>query len=213
VTQLTTQGRHEPLGVEERLRARLEELAAASGIPVPPLVVVPPSDDQELLVPARVGRGMRPARIEVTVPLVVASPAEQDWYLASCLAWWISPVPRRRRRVALALAVPLGVLFLVVTAPWWELPEWLAHASRVALGAIATLVGIWSHRWPRRAMDEVGLDVLAAAGRDPAVVAREVFGQAPPPTLRNRLFSSEPVAEDRIAAAEARRQRPAPPLH
>jgi hypothetical protein len=200
-------------GVEERIRARLKILAAAAGIPVPPLVVVPQPENGEHAVPAWVVGTLRPRRIAVTVPLVVASPAEQDWYLASCLAWWMSPLALTRGRVT------TGVGALFVGASWIA---WLSQSAEpyrwfsliVGVSAITLVVVFaWSSRWTRRAMERVGLEILAAAGHDPAALAREVFGDAPPPTLPRRLLSPEPAAPSRVAEAERRTTRPAPPLH
>ena len=201
-------------GVEERIRARLEDLAGAVGIPAPPLVVVPQPEIGQHPVPAWVVGRLRPKRIAVTVPLVVASPAEQNWYLASCLAWWVSPAPRCRRRLALAVVLAVGAALAVVYVPGWpQHGVWSLLADQATFGAIALLAGAWSHRWPRRAMEEVGLEVLAAAGRDPAVVAREAFGDATPSGLAGRLLSALPDDGDRIASADGWAPRPAPPLH
>ena len=195
-------------GVEERIRARLKALADAAGIQAPPLVVAPPPEEGEHAVPAWVIGRLRPKRIAVTVPLVVASPAEQDWYLASCLAWWVSPLPRRRWLLTFGTFLLPGVAHAFV--PWsGSLPYgWLVAA---AVGVVLPAVVLaWSTRWTRRAMEAVGLEVLAAAGHDPAVVARQAFGDRPPPRRGERMFSHVPGPEERIAAAESRAPRPAP---
>ena len=80
----------------------------------------------------------------------------------------------------------------------------LAVAMPLAVGAVL--------RRNQRALEDAGRDVLRAAGRDPAAVAREAFGGRDEPVWWNRAFDIEPTPAQRIAAAENHQIRPQQPL-
>jgi hypothetical protein len=133
----------------------------------------------------------------VVVPrsLVTASRARQLWHLAACLGRTSSPVPRQRQRAGLLLFALAGVVYIVllVVARQWTV-IWLAIALFYPLGS-------WTARWERRAMEDAGRRILAAAGHDPAAIAREAFGADPEPTFWRHMISNEPTPRERIAAA------------
>ena len=200
---------------EDVLREQLRVLAEKSGLPVPPLDVEP--DPKGRKVPAHVTKEPgEPERIQVTERLLEATAAEQDWYLAAFLGWWASPEARRRRwraRAVISLVVLpcLGLGFADVVG-LVELPEVLLFVGGPVLGAAMQLTIAAVSRWQFGALDAVGHDVLRAAGRDPATVAREAFGGRPDPSWFQRLHAIEPVPSERIAAAERRRAEPDRPL-
>jgi len=200
---------------EEALRRRLASLADAARLPLPAVEVVP--DRKRRKVPAYVkGEPGEEPHIHVTEHLVTASPAEQDWHLAACLGWWASPVPRRRfnegRVLATLALVPHLVWAFGQLSGGFELPKpvaivvvlLLAVAMPLAVGAVL--------RRNQRALEDAGRDVLRAAGRDPAAVAREAFGGRDEPVWWNRAFDIEPTPAQRIAAAENHQIRPQQPL-
>src|SRR4051795_1812130 len=130
-----------PVAVDA-LRARLRALAAAAGVPEPPLTVDVPRK-QDRLPHVREIDGQR--TIVVPRSLLEADPARQEWELAACLGRWTSPVPDQRRRqsgIALAvLLVALLVLIFVRPTSWiWITPVLLYP------------VGSWLLRWERRAL-------------------------------------------------------------
>ncbi len=197
----------------EALRERLSHLATSAGLPVPALEEDDARTPQSM---ARIrGRGVE-ERIVVSPSLVEADAAEQTWHLAACLGWWTSPVPRRRRRQAWALAgilfaaqATLGLADLVAAV---DFPRWVFFAGTMLLGLLLLPLHAGLHRREQRALDAAGHEVLRSAGRDPAVLAQQVFGGQPDPPWVRRPLSSEPAPSSRIAAARGRPVEPYRPL-
>jgi hypothetical protein len=156
-----------------------------------------------------------PESLAASRTLGTVSPAERDWHLAGALAWWGSGRVRRRRRLLNALLFTCAVgSGLLVFGPGLDgLPAWAEHAAPLVLCGVGHLVTPWTLRSQQRAVDEAGEDVLSAAGLDPVAVARAALGHEPRPRWWKRPYSRVPVPQERIAAAEGRGRRPAPPLH
>lgn len=175
------------------LRTRLRELAEASAVPVPALVVDQPRK-QERLPMLREIDGQQ--TIVVPRSLLDAGPPQQLWQLAGCLGRTLTPEPDRRRRLGGLLLVVLFVAYVVTLfAARWQW-QWITVLVLYPVGA-------WALRWERAAMDDAGRRVLAAAGHPPAVIARAAFGAEPDPPFVTGMLSSEPAPSRRIAAAEA----------
>src|SRR3954471_12004566 len=177
-----------PPAAVEALRQQLRALAAASDLTVPELRVDEPRRQERA-----------PAVVDgaVVVPrgLLPAGRARQLWHLAACLGRLNSPVPRQRQRIGwllFALAGLTYVVLLVVARQWTII--WLAIALLYPLA-------FWTARWERRAMEDAGRPILAAAGHDPAAIAREAFGDEPEPTAWQHLLSTEPTPRERIQGA------------
>jgi hypothetical protein len=174
----------------------LRELAEASDLPVPPLIVdVPRREDR--LPHVREIAGER----TVVVPrsLLETNPARHLYELAAVLGRWASPVPQQRRRlsgIVLALLIVAFVIVLFVwRAPWF----WITALLLYPVGASLL-------RWERRAMDDAGRAILAKAGHRPADVAREAFAQEQDLPGLKALLSAEPSPSSRLRAAEADRR-------
>lgn len=183
----------------DALRMRLRSLAEAAGVPEPPLTVDAPRREER---PPHVREIDGQRTVVVPRSLLEAPPARQLWELAGCLGRWTSPVPdRRRRRSGIALALALAALVVLI---------FLRPASWVWITPILLYpIGAWLLRWERRAMDDAGRRILAAAGHRPIDVARQAFTSEPAlPPLR-ALLTAEPSPSSRILAAEA--DRPADP--
>jgi hypothetical protein len=177
-----------PPAAVDALLLQLRSLAEPSGLTVPELRV-----DE----PRRQERAPTVANGVVVVPrsLLAAGRARQLWHLAACLGRLNSPVPRRRQRLGWLLFALAGLVYvaLLVFARQWTI-VWLAIALFYPLG-------FWTARWERRAMEDAGRPILAAAGHDPAAIAREAFGEDPEPTAWQHMLSTEPRPRERIAAA------------
>ncbi|MCU1669150.1 MAG: Peptidase family [Blastococcus sp.] len=191
-THQEPQGPAEPAEAE-LVRARLRTLAEASGLPVPPMAVDKPRKEDRL---PRVGEIDGEQTVLVPRSLLTASPPRQLWYLAACLGRLVSPEPRRRHRLGGLFLVLLLVAYLVLL--FAARPPWLWITVLVLYP-----VGAWALRWERRAMEDAGRSVLAAAGHPPVEVARAAFGADQDPPFLTRLLSPEPAPSRRIAAAEA----------
>jgi hypothetical protein len=187
------------MSTADALRDRLRALAEAATLPVPALEVAP--DPKRRIIPARVSRE-GDDRITVSSTLLEADADEQTWYLASCLGFWASPAPRRRRREfwAAALLLSLGYLVLggLVLSGALAVPTIVvvAPAALVLLAGSAAMA-----RRARRALDAAGAAVLEAAGYDPDELTRHVFGGRDEPGRIARWFQMEPTPRERIAAA------------
>src|SRR3954470_11221297 len=177
-----------PPAAVDALRLQLRSLAESSALPVPELRV-----DE----PRRQERAPTVANGVVVVPrsLLAAGRARQLWHLAACLGRLSSPVPRQRQRLGWLLFALAGLAYiaLLVFARQWTV-------VRLAIALFYPL-GFWTARWERRAMEDAGRPILAAAGHDPAAIAREAFGNDPEPTAWQHLLSTEPTPRERIAAA------------
>src|SRR5688572_19889159 len=190
-----------PVLTDEALRQRLSDLARAADLPVPPV-----EEDSQEGAAAHVRGRAGQERIVVPPELFEAPPATQTWYLASCLGWWVSPSPRRRRRafrtvVSVTLAVYLGVGgALVFGEP--DLPRFVLGSAHAVVGAVSPLIYAAAGRWQRRAYDAAGQQVLRAAGHDPAALTRQVFGAEPEPPWFRQLLRPEPTPGERLAASE-----------
>jgi hypothetical protein len=177
-----------PPAAVEALRQQLLALAQASALAVPELRVDEPRRQER--VPS-VQKGV------VVVPrlLVAAGRARQLWYLAACLGRLTSPVPRQRQRIGWLLFALAGLAYVALLLVSRQVSiVWLAIVLLYPLA-------FWTARWERRAMDDAGRPILAAAGHDPAAIAREAFGDDPEPTAWQHLISTEPTPRERIAAA------------
>ena len=180
---------------DEALRQRLNDLATAAGLPVPPVE----EDGKEGRQPRIRGREGR-ERIVVPPELFEAPPAEQTWHLAICLGWWASREPRRRRRQTLiGLGLALGLLGVAAIARI----EYEVYVPTLALLVPYWLAGEALHHRERRALEAAGFGVLAAAGHDPAMLTRQVFADRWEPPAWKRWLTGEPSARRRIAHAEA----------
>jgi hypothetical protein len=185
---------------EAELRERVRVLADAAGLPVPPLEIAP--DPRGRLLPAHVRNDRGRERVVVSSDLPAAPAGEQTWHLAAALGWWASPEPRRRRRQVKGLLVALflaGVIAVVV-GPLVGVSFGVIVLGVVALGWPAANA---LNRWERRALDDAGHGVLAAAGHDPAALTRQVFGNRPEPGWFERVLGTQPTPRQRVAAAEA----------
>jgi hypothetical protein len=177
-----------PPAAVEALRQQLMALAQASDLTVPELRV-DEARKQE--------RAPTVAKGAVVVPrsLLRAGRARQLWHLAACLGRFSSPVPRQRQRIGWLLFALGGLAYVAL----------LLFARQVSIVwlTIALLypLAFWTARWERRAMEDAGRPILAAAGHDPAAIAREAFGEEPQPTAWQHLLSTEPTPRERIAAA------------
>ena len=176
---------------EHRAQQRLHELAAASGLRTPPV------DTTE----------------------IPTHPDELDWMLASALAQHTSRTTRRRCRMAWGSAVLVAVVELAsATSGALELLDDSPYGWPVtlALGVFTvsapfTTAGLFRH-W-HRTRDAAALEILAAGGRDPVAIVRQVFRDRTRLSRWQHLIRVEPTDEERIAAAERHRSRPAPALH
>jgi hypothetical protein len=177
-----------PPAAVEALRQQLLALAQASDLPVPELRVDEPRKTER--VPTVVKGAVVVPRL-----LLTAGRARQLWYLASCLGRLNSPVPRQRQRIGWLLFALAGLAYVVLLV--------VARRYTIIWLAIALLypLAFWTARWERRAMEDAGRPILAAAGHDPAAIAREAFGDDPEPTAWQHLLSTEPTPRERIAAA------------
>jgi hypothetical protein len=200
---------------EEAVRRRLAALADAARVPVPSVEVVEDRKRRKVLASVDSDEDEAP-RIEVTEHLLPANSAEQDWYLAGCLGWWASPLPRRRARQAVviytAALVPHVVFGFGELTDMWHQPKPVLLVVGLLLGAVIGLAHWFSARHARRGLEEAGLDVLRAAGHDPAAVARQAFGGTKEPAWFRRLLAVEPTPAQRIALAERHQLRPQPAL-
>jgi hypothetical protein len=182
----------EPPGTE-LVRERLRTLAEASGLPVPALAVDQPRREER---PATVREKDGVRTVVVPQSLVTANPSQQLWHLAACLGRGVSPEPRRRHLLGGVLIAVLLVLYVVllltVQVTWLWITVLLLYP-----------VGAWTVRWERRAMEDAGCSVLAAAGHPPAEVARAAFGDESDPPFLKALLASEPTPSRRIAGAQA----------
>jgi hypothetical protein len=179
-----------PPAAVEALRQQLQALAQASDLTPPELRVDEPRKAE------RVPTAQNGA---VVVPrsLLAAGRARQLWHLAACLGRLNSPVPRQRQRMGWLLFALAGLVYIVLLV--------VARQYTIIWLAIALLypLGFWTARWERRAMEDAGRPILAAAGHDPAAIAREAFGDDPEPTAWQHLLSTEPTPRERIEAASA----------
>jgi hypothetical protein len=177
-----------PPAAVDALRQQLLALAQASDLAVPEFRV-----DE----PRRQERAPTVVKGAVVVPrsLLTAGRARQLWYLAACLGRLSSPVPRQRQRTGWLLFALAGLAYVVLLV--------VARQYTIIWLAIALLypLAFWTARWERRAMEDAGRPILAAAGHDPAAIAREAFGDDPEPTAWQHLLSTEPTPRERIAAA------------
>jgi hypothetical protein len=185
---------------EAGLRERLRVLADAAGVAVPPLEIAPDPRGRLLRAHVRDDRGQE--RVVVSSDLPTAPEGEQTWHLAAALGWWASPEPRRRRRQVkrLLVALFLAGVVAVVVGGLADVPFSVIVLGVVAVGwPVATALS----RWERRALEDAGHAVLAAAGHDPAALTRQVFGNQPEPGWFERVFGNQPTPRRRVAAAEA----------
>ena len=202
---------------EERLRERLRNLAGAVAVRVPALEVDP--DPTGTRLPARVARDddTGAQRIVVSTTLLTGSDEEQTWHLASCLGWWRSPVPRRRRwrrfAVITAIAVSYGALAVAELDGSVHLPTLVHILGGPLLGFLGALAYAGLTRWERRSLDVAGHDVLAASGYSPAMLARQVFGGRQDPAWHRQLLHAEPAPSRRIAHADVWQLQPHRSLH
>src|SRR4051794_8604050 len=177
-----------PPAAVDALRLQLRSLAESSDLTVPELRV-----DE----PRRQERAPTVVNGAVVVPrsLLAAGRARQLWHLAACLGRLSSPVPRQRQRLGWLLFALAGLAYiaLLVFARQWTV-VWLAIALFYPLG-------FWSARWERRAMEDTGRSILAAAGPDPAALARGAVGEDPEPTAGQHPPSPQPPPPGRIEAA------------
>jgi hypothetical protein len=182
--------------IVDALRERLRTLATASDLPAPPLVVDAPRKEER---PPHVREVDGVRSVVVPRSLIEANPARQLFELAACLGREASPVPAQRRRlggvVLLVLLVALVALIFLRPTSWiWITPILLYP------------VGSGLLRWERRAMDDAGRAILAAAGHRPVDVAREAFGQETDPPWLKGILSGEPSPSSRLRAAGADRR-------
>jgi hypothetical protein len=195
--------------IDEALRERLSALATAAGLAVPPLEVSG-LRTPELL--AEVRDHSRGERIVASPALLEADPAVQTWHLATCLGWWTSPVPRRRRRQGWATAGVLvlaqAVLGLAQLSELVDLPRGVLFTTVVLLGGLALPLHPAMARREQRALDSAGCAVMAASGHEPGTLVRQVFGDRRDPPWFRRLVSNEPAPSRRIVAADRWRARP-----
>jgi hypothetical protein len=196
---------------EEALRRRLASLADAARLPLPSVEIV--QDRERGAIPADVVSDPdEEPRVQVAERLLTASPAEQDWYLAACLGWWASPLPRRRARQGLAIytaaLAPHVVFGLGQLAEVWTLAKPVVVVVGTLIGVVIPLAHGFAGRFAQWGLEEAGLDVLRSAGHDPAAVARQAFGGRPRRPWYRRLLDNEPTAAQRIAAAERHQLRP-----
>jgi hypothetical protein len=196
---------------DEALRERLSELANAAGVPVPPLH----EDSRDGTLP-RVEGHADEERIIVPPALFDAPATHQTWHLATCLGWWRSPEPRRRRiqrltaDLAAALVYVVGGLPLVVHQ--FDVPKVLGLAVLAVLHALLLATRAALSRREQRALDAAGSDVLRAAGHDPGALAWLVLGSEPDPPWFRRPFRTVPVPSTRISAARTRPVEPHRPM-
>jgi hypothetical protein len=200
---------------EEELREQLRALARAADLPVPELEVEPDPKAEKL--PTRVRRGDDGVRrIHASSSLLAASMEERTWHLASSLAWWASPVPRRRRRqtwgLLTAVAVPYAGLTLASLFDNIDVPRAVLLVGTL-LGLVFGVFCAGLIRREQRSFDAAGHDVLAASGYSPATLARQVFGDQQDPPWHKQVFSAEPRPSRRIADAEEWQSRPHRALH
>jgi hypothetical protein len=177
-----------PVAVDA-VRMQLRSLAEAADLSVPELRVDAPRQVERLPAVAKDGA--------VVVPrgLLAAGRAKQLWHLAACLGRISSPVPRQRQRLGWLAFAAFGAVYIVLLVVARQFAViWLAIALLYPLGS-------WTARWERRAMEDEGRRILAAAGHDPAAIARAAFGDEPEPTFFKQLISNEPTPAQRIAAA------------
>jgi hypothetical protein len=202
--------------LEEALRRRLAALADAARLPLPSVELVPDRKRRKDRAYVVSDPDEQP-QMHVTENLLTASAAEQEWHLAACLGWWASPVPGRRVNEG-------GVLLTVALLPhlvWGlghltglvELPKPAAVVMGLLVGVVlpVSLAGV--ARRNQRALEDAGHDVLRAAGRGPAAVARQAFAGAKDPAWYRRPLAVEPTPSQRIALAERHELRPHQPLH
>jgi hypothetical protein len=200
---------------EEELRGRLGSLARAAGLPMPKLTIEADPTGRKLPTRVRRGGGGEP-QIHASSQLLTKTPQEQMWHLASALGWWASPVPRRRR--VLAVAVSAAVLVLHLGIGLAEL-DGSVHLPRVALallgplGLFVTVSYQGLTRRERRSSDIAGHSVLAASGYSPATLARQVFGGQPDPPWHKQVFHAEPAPSRRITDAAEWQPQPFRALH
>jgi len=177
-----------PPAAVEALRQQLLALAQAADLTVPELRVDEPRKQE---------RAPTASHGAVVVPrsLLTAGRARQLWYLAASLGRLTSPVPRQRQRLGWGLFALAGLAYVALLL--------VARQVSIVWLTIALLypLAFWTARWERRAMEDAGRSILAAAGHDPAAIAREAFGDEPEPTAWQRLLSTEPTPRERIAAA------------
>lgn len=197
---------------DEPVRERLGALAEAAGLPTPPLEV--DGSEPDTVPRVRGERGQE--RIIVPDSLLDAPPEKQIWHLAVCLGWWNDPTPRRRRRRARALlgvvmALWLGVGF-VQALHLTDLPRAWLFGAHAVMGALLPFAIAAAARHENRALDAAGLQVLRAAGHDPATLTRQVFGGEPDPPWFRRLVLAEPAPSERVAAAAGLIPEPERPL-
>ena len=187
------------MSTEDALRDRLHALAESAHLPVPALEVAP--DPKRRMIPARVSR-QGDDRIVVSSALLEGDADEQTWYLASCLGWWSSPVPRRRRREFWAAGLALFLVYVVVggyiVSGSLDVPSVVvvAPAALVLFASAAAMA-----RRERRALEAAGAAVLEAAGHDPAALTRSVFGGRNEPGRVARWFDMEPTPRERVTVA------------
>ncbi len=160
------------------MTGRLHHLADAAGVPAPTLEIRRATRDTL----PRIG-GLEGEEV-IAAPswLLGAGSAEQAWFLAACLGWWTSPLPRRRRRLGhLVFSLFAAVVVLLTVFR----PVERSGAVVVAIVAVTvstSAVRAAASRWEWRAAEAAGRDILRAAGHDPAALAWLVFGNRPDPT-------------------------------
>jgi hypothetical protein len=179
----------------DALRMWLRRLAEASALPVPPLEVDAPRKEER---PPHVREIDGRKTVVVPRSLLAANPARQQWELAAVLGRLASPVPAQRRRLGgILLAVLLVALLVLIFArptSWTWITPILLYP-----------VGAWLLRWERRAADDAGRTLLAAAGQRTVEVAREAFGREEDPPWLRAVLAGEPTPSSRLRAAEAHR--------